>query len=223
MLGDLVNLSNFDFFARYFLAGFIVASARSRYVLGERPKASEFLFESVILSLLNQMVFLFLGFLLGYAALLLPAPLMAAIQQPATIRLPFFIEALFLPAALGMLLGISARRGWRIPMLGSLGMPVIHPTSRAYDFAFGDIKSERFVIVTFTDGTTAYGFFGANSLASSDPSNRDIYIERLYDVCDGTWMPTQPPKSALLMLRDVRSIEFIEPAKETGHDTEIAE
>ena len=57
---DLIDPANFEFFARYFLAGFILASVRSRYVLGERPKAAEFIFESVILSLLNQMCFLVL-------------------------------------------------------------------------------------------------------------------------------------------------------------------
>ena len=92
-------------------------------------------------------------------------------------------------------------------------MPVIHPTRRAYDFAFGDITTERFVIVTFSDGTTVYGFFDASSLASSDPANGDIYLERLYDVREGIWVPTMPPKSALLMLRDLRSIEFIESVK----------
>ena len=99
-------------------------------------------------------------------------------------------------------------------------MPVIHPTRRAYDYAFGDITTERFVIVTFADGSTVKGFFGTNSLASSDPTNGDIYIERLYS---NEWVPSEPPKSALLMLRDLRSIEFIETVQESADVTQTAE
>ena len=211
---DLINPTNFEFFARYFLAGFILASVRSRYVLGERPKAAEFVFESVILSLLNQMGFLVLAFLLSEVARILPEGVTWGIAQVAATQIPFFLETLVLPCFLGITLGISLRRGWNQKLLGSLAMPVIHPTRRAFDFAFGDITRERFVIITYADGAIVYGFFGSDSLASSDPANSDIYLERLYDVKDGVWIPTSPPKSALLILRDLRSIEFIEPVAE---------
>lgn len=209
---DLISPTNFDFFARYFLAGFILASVRSRYVLGERPKAAEFIFESVILSLLNQMCFLFLVFLATEFSKVLPAGLASFPAEVSATRAPFFLETLVLPVLLGGFLGVLLRRGWNERLLGSLAMPVVHPTRQAFDFAFGDIKTERFVIVTYADGTTVYGFFGANSLASSAPDRGDIYIERLYDIIVGVWSPTDPPKSALLVLKDLRSIEFIEPA-----------
>lgn len=165
--------------------------------------------QSVILSLLNQLFFLLLVTCLDLAKPILPQSLTSMILSLSGSRLPFFFETLVFPSLLGLILGVSLRRGWNERLLGSLAMPVIHPTRRAYDFAFGDIKTERFLIVTFADGTVVYGFFGANSLASSDPANGDIYIERLYDVRDGVWQPTEPPKSALLMLRDLRTIEFI--------------
>lgn len=220
---DLINPANFDFFARFFLAGFILASVRSRYVLGERPKAAEFIFEAVILSLLNQMCFLFLVYLLAELTRFLPSDIVNLLAQTAATRLPFFLETLVLPGLLGLFLGFSLKRGWNEKLLGSLAMPIIHPTRRAFDFAFGDIATERFVIVTYSDGTTVFGFFGANSLASSDPANGDIYLERLYDVRDGVWNPTMPAKSALLMLRDLRSIEFIEPVMETADGPETVE
>ena len=211
---DLIDPANFEFFARYFLAGFILASVRSRYVLGERPKAAEFIFESVILSLLNQMCFLVLVFVLTEVSRLLPADVVRFMTAATRTRVPFFMETLVLPSLLGIFLGVSLRRGWNEKLLGSLAMPVIHPTRRAFDFAFGDINRERFVIITYLDGTIVYGFFGSNSLASSDPGNSDIYVERLYDIQDGVWVPTTPPKSVLLILRELRSIEFIEPVVE---------
>ena len=65
MLSDLFSPSNFDFFARFFLAGFILFSVRCRYVLGERPKPTEIVFEAIVLSLINQLVFLLLASLAG--------------------------------------------------------------------------------------------------------------------------------------------------------------
>ena len=216
---DLMTPATFDFFARYFLAGFIIATVRSRFVIGEKPSHGDIVYESIILSLINQLIFQALTALTSWIK-----PLVAGwLWQVFANFVGHFItqvETLVLPAFLGLLLGGFLQRGWNKSILGRLGMPIIHPTRRAYDYAFGDITTERFVIVTFTDGTVVNGFFGANSLASSDPANGDIYIERLYD---GAWKPTIPPKSALLMLSDLRSIEFIDPAMETNDGPQVAE
>jgi hypothetical protein len=207
---DFLSPSNFDFFARFFLSGFIIFSVRSRYVLGEKPKATEVIFESIILSLLNQLVFLILAPSVSYLSGFLPVALIQTTSALSGGRTAFFAEILVLPALLGVLFGAVLRRGWNSAILRRLAMPVVHPTRRAYDFAFGDNRQESFVIVTYADGTTVYGFFGANSLAASDGERSDLYLERLYDVReDGTWVATLPAKSALLVLRDLRTIEFI--------------
>jgi hypothetical protein len=207
---DFLSPSNFDFFARFFLSGFIIFSVRSRYVLGEKPKATEVIFESIIISLLNQLVFLILAPSVSYLSGFLPVALIQTTSALSGGRTAFFAEILVLPALLGVLFGAVLRRGWNSAILRRLAMPVVHPTRRAYDFAFGDNRQESFVIVTYADGTTVYGFFGANSLAASDGERSDLYLERLYDVReDGTWVATLPAKSALLVLRDLRTIEFI--------------
>ena len=207
---DVLSPSNFDFFARFFLSGFIIFSVRSRYVLGEKPKATEVIFESIILSLLNQLVFLILAPSVTYLSGFFPVALVQTTSALSGGRTAFFAEILVLPALLGVLFGAVLRRGWNSAILRRLAMPVVHPTRRAYDFAFGDNRQESFVIVTYADGTTVYGFFGPNSLAASDGERSDLYLERLYDVReDGTWVATVPAKSALLVLRDLRTIEFI--------------
>jgi hypothetical protein len=212
---DIFDPNTFRFFASYFLAGFIIASVRSRYVIGEKPGTSDVIYEAIVLSLLNQLIFratssLFF-WLEPHIAFL---PIGNWLYQTAD-HFSFEIETLIQPAILGAISGFSLRSGWKLPILRHLAMPIIHPTLRAYDYAFGDITTDRFVIITYLDGTMIYGYFGANSLASSAADRGDIYIERLYDVIEGVWTPTEPPKSALLMLKDLRTIEFIEPAEET--------
>lgn len=216
---DLINPGNFEFFARYFLAGFILFSVRSLYVLGEKPKASEVVFESVILSLINQLAFLLISTLLTYALSVLPLAITGAVTAAGSSKPAFFAEVLVLPALLGVGVGMVLRKGWNSAVVTMLAMPVVHPTRRAYDYAFGDIQKDRFVIVSFNDGTQVFGYFGENSFAATDSDRSDMFLERLYVVTDGNWVPTMPAKSALLMLRDIRSIEFIPVQTEVPNET----
>ena len=211
---DIFRPDTFDFFARYFLAGFIIASVRSRYVIGEKPASSELIYEAIILSLLNQLVFQTIASVLAWIEAFLPSWSFTLWIGQFLSHFSVQIETLALPALLGLVSGLVLRAEWNTPILKRLAMPIIHPTVRAYDYAFGDITTDRFVIITYFDGTVIYGYFGTQSLASSASDRGDIFIERLYDLKDGVWTPTEPPKSALLILKDLRSIEFIEPQRE---------
>lgn len=200
-MNQLITPANFDFFARYLLAGLIVISVRSRFVVGERPKLAEQLLEAVVLSLINQLVFK----LLVWVGALLALP----------VHLPpdalFFAEVLVLPVLLGALFGWNLSRGWNRSLLRRLSMPVQNPVRRAYDFAFGRPRPPGWVIVSFADGTVVHGFFGEESLAASDGDRSDIYLERLYSVSDdGQWTEIVPRRAALLALEGMRSIEFLE-------------
>lgn len=206
---DLINPANFDFFARYLLAGWIIIFVRSRFVIGERPRLAEALVEAVVLSLFNQMAVLVLATLAQTSGFGLS--LFASLPANAA----FLAEVLLLPTLLGLLAGWNLSQGWNRALLRRLAMPIEHPVRRAYDFAFTQLRAPAFLIVTYDDGTRVFGYFGANSLAASDLARSDIFLEHLYDVSqDGTWTPTEPQKSALLYLTSVRSIEFVLPGKE---------
>ena len=57
-------------------------------------------------------------------------------------------------------------------------------------------------IVTYEDGTQIFGYFGQQSLASTDPNRSDLFLERLYDVDDDQqWQEKSPPRSALIFLK----------------------
>ena len=201
-MNALITPANFEFFARYLLAGFLIISIRSRFVIGERPKVSEALVEAVILSLINQLVFT--------VAITIVDLVHSVSGVPE--RLLFFIEVLATPTAIGLLLGWNLARGWNGALLRRLAMPVQNPVRRAYDHAISVTPTERFVIPTFADGTKVYGLYGENSLAATDAARSDIFLERLYDVAaDGQWFEQIPARSALIVLEGLRSLEFLEP------------
>lgn len=203
---NLLTPANFEFFARYLLAGFILMSVRSWFVAAARPKPGEVFFDAVILSLINQLAFLLISPALG----LLPTRLTAFLETITDGKAEFFFEVLLLPAMLGSAFGSALARDWNLAFVRRFAMPNIHPTQRAYDFAFAQRAGPGFVIVTYKDGTEVFGFFGTQSLAATDDQRSDIYLERLYSVGDdGQWTEATPPRSALLMLDDIRSIEFL--------------
>jgi hypothetical protein len=203
-LTNLIAPQTFEFFGRYVLAGLIIIWVRSRFVIGDRPKVGEQILEAVILSLVNQLVFqvalTFFGLTSGWVA-----------WPSVPAQVAFLVEILVLPMLLGTMAGANLSRGWNRALLRRLSMPVEHPVRRAYDYAFTQDRKTGFVILTFQDGSSIYGFFGADSLASSDPNRSDIYLERLYVVGeDGQWSEPDVRRSALVSLSGVRSIEFLD-------------
>ncbi len=212
MISDLLKPETFDFVAKFFLAGYILIIMRSRFVVGERPNATQVVAEAVILSLINQLIFQSLSQLFIWAV---------PIQwyEWMWVRLPFYSEVVFLPLLLGLLVGTNLSKGWKDAIFRRLTMPITSPIQRAHDFAFGYQREPCLVIVTFEDGTTIRGYFGEESLAASDPRRSDLYLERLYIVDEeDQWIETSPNRSALLRLSDVRSIEFLDQL--TNDDTQ---
>ena len=208
---QLISPHTFEFFATYLLAGYVVIIVRSRFILGVRPKPAELAIEAIIFSLVNQLLAALIADLSAYAGLVQWLDRANGFPNSDS-RLFFFLKVLLLPALLGMALGYNLSAGWKNALLRRLSMPIVHPVQKGYDFAFGNERPPGFVIITYFDDTMVLGFFGTNSLAASDRKRSDIYLERLYVVNDkGEWEEPEPPRSGVISLRDVRSIEFLDP------------
>lgn len=212
---DLLRPETFEFFARYLLAGFIVISVRSRLTASRPPKPGEILLDAVVLSLINQVLYVGGRSLLENARLLDIAPQTAA---SGINTLSFYIEILVCPVLLGIVIGRLAGSGSVGFVLRRLSMPGTHPIAEAYDFAFASGQQKGFVILSFMDGTVIYGYFGDQSLAASDENRSDIYLESLYTVEQDQWTLANPPRAAWISLDGVRSIEFLKP-EEAEHAT----
>ena len=63
--------------------------------------------------------------------------------------------------------------------------------------------------MTYEDGTQRIGYFVQQFLASTDPNRSDLFHEPLYEEHDDQqWQEKSLPRSALISLEDVRSIEL---------------
>ena len=60
------------------------------------------------------------------------------------------------------------------------------------------------------NGKTIYGKFSEHSFASSDTEERDLYIEKTYNIKeDMTWVEDDKSKGILVAKDEIETIEFL--------------
>lgn len=112
------------------------------------------------------------------------------------------------PAVLGLLLGINIQKNLFHRMLQYCRLKLVHAVPTAWDWKFG-YMAPQWVFATLKDGTSFAGFFGPESFMSSDPEERDIYIQWVYDILDDhTWSVPDKSKGVLIAAGEIQSIEF---------------
>jgi Family of unknown function (DUF6338) len=172
-----------------FLApGLIAVYFRSLFITGRRPKTLEYTVEYVIISAV-------------YFALALPlVELVIAIREPNWLRVISWTALLgILPALIGVVLGAGSQKGWWRFIFGKARLALVSSYPTAWDWVFGRLRGPTYVMVTMEDGSRVAGLFGWDSLASSNPEERDLYIDEVYDFDDARqWTPRTPKQSILV-------------------------
>ncbi len=88
------------------------------------------------------------------------------------------------------------------------GVNLIEPEPSAWDYKFSKMEAE-WVIVTLTDNTVIAGFMGGLSCASSNESERDIYINEVYKIDDdNNWKIQTDTDGILIKAENIKYIEF---------------
>lgn len=112
-------------------------------------------------------------------------------------------------AVFGTLIGLNAYWGFSRWLLGCFGLYVPHVMESAWDWRFSRF-TETLLTITLKDGSRVSGWCGTKSFIGSDPKDRDLYIEQVYDVDEeGSWTLKTPGKGVYVAGGEVRLIEFI--------------
>lgn len=113
------------------------------------------------------------------------------------------------PALIGLLLGYNVQREWTRRLLHAIGLRPVHVIPTAWDGRFRRDGFVGWILVTLTDGTQVAGFFGGRSWASSEPGERDIYLEQLCHLDDDRmWRLGDRDKGALIKADAIRFLEM---------------
>ena len=185
----------------YFILGFLVPGlivlyVRSQFVTGRRPSHSAELLSYLTISVI-------------YYALALPlVDFVLSIQAPDYCKVLAWFTLIFVgPAALGLFLGINAQKGMFRRVLQFCRLNPVHVMPTAWDWKFGGMP-HQWVLVTLKDGTRFAGFCGSNSFMSSDPAERDIYIQWIYDIDKNNKWSSRGENGVLISAGEVQTVEF---------------
>lgn len=104
-------------------------------------------------------------------------------------------------------LGRSKRVQW---VLDRLILQPFHPVPTSWDFVFSKGLPAS-VIVTLKDGRSVFGYWGENSFASTEPTERDIFIEKVFQAPEDGGPCRERPRSKgmLILAEEIRHIEFM--------------
>jgi Family of unknown function (DUF6338) len=164
----------------------------------------------------NLLTFLILS-LIYYSFTILFIEQALLVREPRLLRAAIWIALILVgPAVFGLVLGIAAQKEWIHWVADHFDLSIVHVIPTAWDWRFSKMPRDGlFVMVTLTNGATVAGHFGSKSFASSDTGERDLYIQEEYTVTsDGRWEARSEKVGILIPAREIRHIEFWQPATE---------
>ncbi|MGN8817798.1 DUF6338 family protein [Oribacterium sp. HCP28S3_H8] len=107
----------------------------------------------------------------------------------------------------GVCLGIVRLKNFPRRLLSIFKVNVQHPAPTAWDYRFS--KDECcWVEVILNNGDTIKGYFGSDSLASSQENYHDLYLEKLYVMGSETWKLVDRTAGVWINPSEIRYIKF---------------
>lgn len=192
----------------FFIPGYLISATREQFII-ERShlNSHEFIFKIIQYSLLNYAI------LSGAIYYFINTPSTDLIITILQIMTTLFIT----PLILGILLGIATQKEWCYKLFRKFNLKPTHITPSAWDWKFKHL-SPTHMLVTLKDDTRYAGWFSVNSFASSDPNQRDLYIEKVYDItANNSWLD-RGDDSVLICANEIKTIEFISEQERGKHD-----
>jgi Family of unknown function (DUF6338) len=199
---DFKGVENFHLILLFIVPGLVALFVRSKFITGRTPSPTENVLSFVVISLVYYSLTIFF------------VERALTVQEPWLARALIWISLILVgPALFGFVLGVAAQKEWSNWLAGKLDLSIVHVIPAAWDWRFCKVpRGGMFVLVTLTSGERVAGFFGSNSFASSDASERDLYIEEEYTPIDqGTWQARPEKVGILIAAKEIRYVEFWNP------------
>lgn len=114
--------------------------------------------------------------------------------------------SIVIPVFVGLMLGLDATKGWTRAILAKYSLHLNHSIETAWDWRLG--QEECWVHVKLKDGTKWAGHLGKGSFSSTDPTERDLYLDAVYDTGhnDENW--TSRSTGVWIAHGEIQTIEF---------------
>ena len=190
----------------FLVPGFLMDWTVSRFFSKKSEQVPLILLRFLTFSCVNYVVWIFI-YLLSWDKSFLTNPAFLAVIFPLIIFIsPFF---------LGLIFGVTSQQQLVERGLANLGFRMLSGFPTAWDYKFGRINEPLWVVITLKDGSRVAGGFGKNSFASTEPSERDLYLESVYQYSEeNPWQPITDTSGILIKAEEIRYIEFLNDSTE---------
>jgi len=205
----------------FVVPGFIIHSVFSMFTVRRNEATKEILFlRFLAFSALNVIVCTPLIFQIISKHWIIKHPwLMAFCMMGMT-----FIS----PLMLGLIIAVLDQKQVLRRLLGRIGLHPLHCTPTAWDYKFARFSAAGggWIIVELKDSRKVRGLFGAKSFASTEPTERDLYLEQVWEVpaddTEAAWKKCEDTDGILIRHDDIRNVSFVPltvPANDTPQTT----
>ena len=131
------------------------------------------------------------------------------INSHGTIRFYISLLVIFIfSVAIALIISVISNKGWIRTLLQKMGIHTTHVVPTAWDYQFKK-EEPRYLTIYLKDGGIVFGYWGADSFASSLRDNKDIFLEKIFDVNeDNEWVEITQNNGLWIPVESVKYIEF---------------
>ncbi len=110
-------------------------------------------------------------------------------------------------AMIGFIIALAKYHQWIDHGLWHFKVKTIHHTPTAWDYYFSQ-QEPVYMIITLVDDTLLLGWYSTHSFTSSDPDERDIYVEKAYRLEGDQWVTDEQSAGFYISKDQIKVIEF---------------
>jgi hypothetical protein len=197
---DLKSVESVYLVLGFIVPGMIITLVRAQFFTGRVRTLSENVVTYIALTVLYY----------GVAAPVVEYVL--SIHEPGRAKIFAWLGLIILlPAAIGFAFGILGQNDFFRQILQYFRINPVHATPSAWDYAFARLRGDHFVMVTLSDGSTVGGVYGSHSFASSDPTERDLLLQEIYDVDGNSWKKRPEQQAILIPSKEIKHVQIWNP------------
>uniref|UniRef100_Q07NS1 Uncharacterized protein n=1 Tax=Rhodopseudomonas palustris (strain BisA53) TaxID=316055 RepID=Q07NS1_RHOP5 len=197
---DLKSLESIYLVLGFIVPGMIITLVRAQFFTGRVQSLTENVVSYIALTVLYY----------GIAAPFVEYVL--TVREPGRMKiLAWLALIILLPAAIGFVLGVIGQNDVFRRVLQFFRINPVHATPSAWDYAFARLRGDHFVMITLSDGSTVSGIYGSQSFASSDPAERDLLLQELYEVNGGAWKKRSEQTAILIPSKEIKNVQIWNP------------
>lgn len=133
----------------------------------------------------------------------------AKIEHAYQMWLFFVLITLIGSSLIGVSIGLLTKVQILKKLFDKLHINIIHPVPGSWDYKFSTINGYRWIIVSLKNGSVIAGCYSGSSFASSDDTERDLYLEKVYLINKNyEWKEQKNTDGVLICKDEISTVEF---------------